>query len=377
MNDRKIQIFSNSLGSEELNALKDVFESKWLFFGKKTTEFEEKFAEKINSKKFLFTNGCTNSIHMCLQVLNLEKDDEVIMPSNVFMSCPSSVVLLGGTPIFCDVEKETNNIDVNHCKSLINEKTKAIIIIHYGGYPCKFDELKEIAKDIPIIEDSANSTYSLYKGRACGTLGTFGCFSFDAMKIICCGEGGGISVNDEKYLSKLLNLRFLGLPPNSSGAKLSENNKRWWITELDCPGIKHVNSDIQAAIMIEQLKKLDTFLYRRNEITNQYDKILGKNKLITLQPKDTEHFNSNHYFYWIKIDAKYRDGLINYLKDNNIYCTVKYWPLHMTKLFGTQQVLENIENNIEEIINLPIHQNITDDDVILICELINKYLRII
>lgn len=373
MSDKKIQIFSNSLGKEELNAVKEVFESKWLFFGNKTKLFEEEFAKKIKSNNFLFTNGCTNSIHMCLQALEIGIDDEVVMPSNIFMSCPSSVLMLGGKPIFCDVESDTNNIDIEHCKTLITNKTKAIIILHYGGFPCKFDELKEIAGDIPIIEDSANSTYSFYKGKLCGTLGTFGCFSFDAMKILCCGEGGGISVNDDRYLNKLLNLRFLGLPPNSSGAKLSQNNKRWWITELDCPGIKHVNCDIQAAIMIEQLKKLDSFINRRNEITELYDSILIKNNYITLQPKNTKEMISNHYFYWIKVHEKYRDNLINHLKDNNVYCTVKYWPLHLTNLFKSEQKLEVVERNIEQIINLPIHQNITDKDVNFICKLINDF----
>ena len=100
---------------------------------------------------------------------------------------------------------------------------------------------------------------------------------------------------------------------------------------------------------------------------------MGKNNYITLQPKNTEELISNHYFYWIKVDEKYRDNLINYLKDNNVYCTVKYWPLHLTKLFKTEQKLNVVEKNIEQIINLPIHQNITDEDVKLICNLINDF----
>ena len=148
MSEKQIQVFSNSLGSQELNAVKRVFDSKWLFHGNEQKLFEENFGNKIKSKKFLFTNGCTNSIHMCLQALDIKRGDEVIMPSNSFISCPASVKMLGGTPIFCDIEKETNNIDINSCKEKITKKTKAVIILHYGGYPCKFDELKEIVKDM-------------------------------------------------------------------------------------------------------------------------------------------------------------------------------------------------------------------------------------
>jgi dTDP-4-amino-4,6-dideoxygalactose transaminase len=369
-----IQLFSNSLGAEELDAVKKVFDSKWLFHGKEQNLFEKNFGNKIKSKKFLFTNGCTNSIHMCLQALGIKQGDEVIMPSNSFISCPASVKMLGGTPVFCDIEKETNNIDINSCKEKITKKTKAVIILHYGGYPCKFDELKEIVKDIPIIEDSANSTYSLYKGRVCGTLGTFGCFSFDAMKMICCGEGGGISVNDTKYIDKLLKFRFLGLPPRASGVDKSKNENIWWTREPDCYGIKHVSCDIQAAIMNVQLTKLDSFIERRNEVTTLYNQILSNNKYVTLQKQNDKDFISNHYLYWIKVDKKYRNNLINYLKDNgSIYCTVKYWPLHLTKLYNDNQTYTNVEEMIDTIINLPIHQNIKDEDVILICKIINDF----
>lgn len=371
----KIQCFSNTLDDKELAAVKRVFDSKWLFMGNECQKFEQEFAEKINSKHVLFTNGCTNSMHMCLQVLNIGPGDQVIMPTISFMSCASSVQLLGATPVFCDVD-DNLNISPTSLKNVITENTKAIIVLHYGGVPCDMDEILKIAQDIPIIEDAANSPYSLYKGRVCGTLGTFGCYSFDAMKIMCAGEAGAISVNDEKYIDKLYNLRFLGLPrTGKSGEERSKTSRIWWQVALECPSIKYNSCDITAAITREQLLKLPKFLDKRALLMQTYDELLKDIDGITVYPRPNYDYTSCNYFYWIIVDNNKRDDLINHLKNQDIYCTVKYWPLHKIDIFNDGKTYKNAERLVDSIINLPMHQNMSILDVRYIAKTIDTYLN--
>lgn len=365
-----INVFSNNVGKNELEALGKVFDSKWLFFGKETENFEKEFAEKVGSRKILMTNGCTNSMHMCLEALGIKEGDEVLMPTVSFVSCASSVKMFGATPVFCDVGDDMN---IDPEKIQINNNTKAIIVLHYGGNPCDMDRIKEKVGNIPIIEDSACSTYSLYKGKACGTLGTFGCYSFDAMKIMCVGEAGAISINNPRYDDVLHNIRFLGLPPtNKSGVERSVSLERWWEMDIARPAIKYTPSDVIACITKQQLKKLDKFISAREKIYNFY-----KQNFENFNHVDFIDVNKNctscYYFFTIKVDIKSRDKLINYLKNKNIYCTVKYWPLNKIKIFQDKNIYHNTEDMIERIINIPIHQNITMDDAKYIVDTIKNF----
>ena len=263
-----IQIFSNSLGKEELKAVEKVFESKWVGAADETLKFEKQFGERINSKYSLSFNCATAILYGSMKILNIKPGDEVLIPTVNFIGCANAIIDAGAKPVFCDVDLNTFNITPEEIERKMTKKTTALLLLHYGGNPAPFDEIKEVSGDIKIIEDSCNTLFSKYKDRYCGTLGDIGCFSFDAMKILVTGDGGMMTFQDEEYYEKTLQYRYLGLVSKiKSGVdSLQEEKKTWWEIELGCKSGRFISNDIISAIALEQMKKVDGFISRRKDI---------------------------------------------------------------------------------------------------------------
>ena len=189
-----IPVFQPSLGNEELEAIKEVFDSNWIGKGPKTSEFENQLANKIGCsiENVLTTTCCTEGAFQILDYLGIGKGDEVIIPSISFVGIGNAILKLGATPVFCDVEKDTLNVTSYDIYQKITQKTKAVIILHYGGLPCEMDSLVRLCKqnNIKLIEDNACSPFSTYKNKNTGTIGDFGIWSFDSMKILVAGACG-------------------------------------------------------------------------------------------------------------------------------------------------------------------------------------------
>lgn len=360
-----IQIFSNSLGEEELQAIKLVFESKWIGYGKETKLFEKELSDKIN-RPILVTNSCTSALYMSMKILDIGKGDEVIIPSIHFIGAANAIIDVGAKPVFADVDLKYLNILPQEIERLRNKNTKALMLLHYGGHPCDMDEIYKYSKELYIIEDSANSPFSKYKGKNCGTLGDIGCFSFDAMKILCMGDGGAICMRGGLY-NKALEYRYFGIKNQQSGID-SLNKERWWETELNCISNRNINCDILSAIGRIQLKKVDKFIERRKEIWGRYQ---GELFMFERPPEPLPQTQSSYYFYWIKSEE--RDKLAKYLIDNEVYCTFKYPPLHLIDYYNSKVKLPNSELLNEKVLNIPIHQNLSDNDVSKIIETLKKF----
>ncbi|MDI6788316.1 MAG: aminotransferase class I/II-fold pyridoxal phosphate-dependent enzyme, partial [Planctomycetota bacterium] len=186
-----IQLFKPFFGEEELEALREPFETGWIGLGPKTAEFEKKFAEFIGVKYAVGVNSCTSALDLALKLLEIRHGDEVIVPTMTFVSTAHVVAYNLATPIFADVDEKTLAIDLEDVKRKITLRTKAIIPVHYSGRPCDMDALKKIAGDkIAIIEDAAHGCGADYKGKKCGSIGDIGCFSFHAVKNLAMGDGG-------------------------------------------------------------------------------------------------------------------------------------------------------------------------------------------
>lgn len=370
-----IQIFSNTLGKEELSAVEKVFQSSWVGFGPQTKEFEKKFAEKINAQTCLMVNSASAATYLVLKALGIGKNDEVIIPTINFIACSNSVIELGAKPVFADVDEKYFNLLPSEIDRLKTSKTKAVILLHYGGHPINIDEIKDAANDLLIIEDSANSLLSKYKGKNCGTLGDAGFFTFDAMKILSTGDGGAIVVKDEEYLTVLQSLRFLGLAlQKTSGIdSLMGKNRHWWEIELDEISNRFLMNDIAASIGLVQLNKIDSFIKRRKEIWNYYQSELKEIDQLILPPEPLEQTESSYYLYWIKVKNNLRDELANYLIENDIYVTFRYYPLHLIKKYNINIVLPNSEKILNEALNIPLHQNLSELDVEKIISTIKKF----
>lgn len=362
MNKIKIQLFSNSLGNEELEAIKPIFDSKWIGFGNEAKLFEKELGKQIGCSRLLAVNSCTSALFMSMKILGIGPGDEVIIPSINFIGAANAVLEVGAKPVFADVDLKYLNIMPEEIERLRNKNTKALILLHYGGHPCDMEKIREITEGIYIIEDSANSILSKYKGVNCGTLGDIGCFSFDAMKILSIGDGGAIAIKDEKLFEKAEQLRYLGIKNRQSGIDaLKDKACRWWETELYRSSGRYITNDILSAIGRIQLRKLGGFIKRRKEIWSIYQRELSNLDWLTTPPEPLPETESSFYLYWIK--AKERDKLARHLIENGIYCTFRYYPLHLIKYYGHEERLINSESLSNVTLNIPIHQNLSDSDI--------------
>jgi len=369
-----ISIFSNSLGKEELSALESVFDSKWLGASSKTLEFEKQFRELINSKYSLSYNCATAALYDSMRLIGIEEGDEVLIPSINFIGCANAIIDNGGKPVFCDVDRTTLNIMPHEIAKKRTYRTKAVLLLHYGGHPCDMDEIYKYCDGLTIIEDSANSVYSSYKGKYCGTLGDIGCFSFDAMKILVTGDGGMMTFQNEKYYDKALSYRYLGLTnKDKSGVDSMKDGKNtWWEITLAETAGRYVSNDIASAIGLEQLKKLYGFIERRKEIWNIYKSELSDVDWLFLPPEPLDNCTSSYYLFWLQM--KQRDKFAKHMVDNGIYVTFRYYPLHLIEHYNNwDNQLPNTEFINDRTINIPLHQNLSDNDVEYIIKTIKEF----
>jgi len=363
-----INLFQPQLGNEELSEISKVFNSNWIGKGQKVSEFEDKFAKslKSSSKKFISTTSCTEGIFLSADIFNFCPKDEIIIPTISFPSIGSAVLDSGAKLVFCDVDKHSLNVTVNHIKPHINNRTKALFLTHYGGIPCDMDPLVSLCKkhNIYIIEDSACSVQSFYKAKACGTIGDMGIWSFDAMKTLSTGDGGMIYLKNLDFINTAKERLYLGLPNKSkSGLDSSkEENTHWWEYSMNRTGRRAIMNDITASIGLSQLIKVNSFISIRERIFMHYMENLNGVGDIRVPPMPEFDFKSSYYFFWIQ--TKYRDNLATYLLERGIYTTFRYWPLHKVDLFNSFSTDDYPESEFASsfTLNLPLHQSLSDDD---------------
>jgi len=239
------------------------------------------------------------------------------------------------------------------------------------------DEIKEAAGNILIFEDSANSVSSTYHGKRCGTLGDGGVFSFDAMKTLVMGDGGALVLKDDKVFDLVKSIRHLGFAPTTtSGLDALKKGKaeRWWEYDVTMPSGRFISNDILAAIARVQLKKLSSFIRKRKQIWNTYQKELCNTPGLTLPPEPAANTEGSYYLYCIKA-GKFRDDLAHFLKEKGVYTTFRYFPLHMVKHYKDRSRLPRAERINEEALNIPVHQNLSDQDVALIISSVKEFVK--
>ena len=249
-----INVFGSKVGKEELAQVTESISNQWMGMGPKTKEFEKRMAERLKADKFILVDSGSNGLYLALTLLNLPAGSEVIVPSFIWVSCAQAVMLAGCVPVFCDVDIDSQNVTADLIKPHITDKTSAIMVVHYGGLAVEMDPILELG--YPIIEDACHAVDSIYKGKACGTIGDVGVYSFDAVKNLSMGEGGGVVSNRKEAMERADVLRYCGI--GKSGFEASTHGKeRWWEYNIVEPFIKMNPSDIAAGIGLAQLSKLD------------------------------------------------------------------------------------------------------------------------
>lgn len=272
MEKRIIPISLPHTGEEEWLATKEPIMTGWLTAGPKVREFEEIFAKRHGVKYAMAVTSATTALHLALVALDIKEGDEVIVPAFTWISTANVVLYCGAKVVFVDVDRNTFNIDVNDLKQKITSKTKAIIPVHLFGLCADMDAVKKVAGNIPLVEDGACAAGAGYKGQPAGSLGTLGCFSFHPRKSVTTGEGGMITTNDDRLAEIISTLR-------NHGASISEEQrhhgaKPYILPDFNMLGFNYRMTDLQAAVGIVQLKKLDLFIDERARWAKYYDEQL-------------------------------------------------------------------------------------------------------
>ncbi|WP_424185783.1 DegT/DnrJ/EryC1/StrS family aminotransferase [Actinokineospora sp. G85] len=370
-----INVFQPTLGERELAAVAEVFACNWLGHGPRTRAFEAAFAEHlgVEPEHLVFINSATAGLFTSVELLDLHAGDEVVLPSISFVAAGNAVVSTGATPVFCDVDPATLNPTAEHIATAITPRTKAVLVLHYGGRPGDIAAIAELcrARGIPLIEDAACAVASSAHGTAVGTFGDLAMWSFDAMKVLVTGDGGMLYVRDREQADRARALVYHGLA-QSSGFLKAKVAHRWWELNVIAPGRRQIGNDITAAIGLVQLDRLPDFIARRAEVVVTYDRELRDIEGLELPPALPGGHVSSHYFYWVRMPARIRDAVATDLLEAGVYTTFRYPPLHKVPAYASAAVLPGAEQAAEETLNLPLHQGLTDDDVRLVVTELRK-----
>ena len=323
---------------KETEYIKEAVEKNGMICGDGpfTKKCSQWMKERFQTKNVLLTTSCTHALEMAAFLADIQPGDEVIMPSYTFVSTADAFVLRGATCVFVDIRPDTMNIDETKIEEAITEKTKAIVPVHYAGVSCAMDEIMAIAKkyNLKVVEDAAQGVNAFYKGKALGTIGDFGCYSFHETKNYSMGEGGAILFQDDRYLEPAEILREKGT--NRSQYFRGQIDKYTWVGY----GSSYLPSDMNAAYLWAQLEEADKINDKRLSIWNFYHEELKEleDKGVLERPYIPEYATHNAHMYYIKVkDLRVRTKLLAYLKEHGILSVFHYVPLHSAtagKKFG-------------------------------------------
>ena len=351
----------------EMDNIKKAIESMHICgdgaFTKKCSEYLEKLT---GTSKCLLTTSCTHALEMAALLCDIKEGDEEIMPSYTFVSTADAFVLRGATPVFVDIRPDTMNIDETLIEAAITEKTKAIAVVHYAGVACEMDVIMDIARrhHLKVVEDAAQAIMCTYKGKALGTIGDFGCFSFHETKNFSMGEGGAILIRDPEYIEKAEILREKGTD-RSKYYRGQVDKYRWQNF-----GSSYLPSDINAAYLYSQFEVAETINQARLDRFHQYYELLtplmeaGRIELPVI-PEGCEQ--NGHMFYIKTKDMEERTALIDFLKENDIMAVFHYIPLHTAPAgmkFGRFHGMDRYTTKeSERLLRLPMFYQLTPEQV--------------
>lgn len=359
-------------GAEELAQVKEAFEYGYFGLAFKVNEFEEKLGAYLNSdRQVIAVNTGTSALHIALDALDLKEDDEVILPSFTFVATAQAVTACGAKPVFCEVDPETMLMDIEDVKKRITAKTKVIIPVHYAGACCDMDALMALKEqyDLRIIEDAAHAIGSEYQGKKIGSFGDITCFSFDSIKVMTCGEGGAVVTNDGELAEIIRKKRLLGIDRKAMHVK--DWKQRSWIYDVPFGGFRYHMSNINAAIGLAQLAKLDTFIARRRELCHKYMEELSGIEGIELPVCEFDTIAP--FMFVIRVKDEKRDALKSFLMENDIESGISYIPCHTYSFYEEQQSMPITEKVFKEVLCLPMHFELTDENICEVASVIRKF----
>lgn len=368
-----ISVFGSLVGPAEIDNVKSCMESQWMGFGGNVARFEERFSAKFGVPHFAMVDSGSNALYMAVTLLGLPKGSEIILPTFTWVSCAQAILLAGHLPVFCDVDPVTMNVRREDVEPHLSPRTGAVMVVHYAGLPVDLAPLMELG--LPIIEDAAHAVCSTYRGRPCGAIAEVGIYSFDAVKNLTTGEGGGIATRDPALIERARVMRYCGIGKSGFEAAVSgtSGRSRWWEYNIQEPFIKMLPTNIAAGIGLAQLERIDQLQARRRQIWDHYQREFGRLGAITTPQEAAEGDTHSYFTYCIRVPR--RDELAQFLLDNGVYTTLRYHPLHLNRLYGQMDVrLPNAETLNEDCLSIPLHPRLSDDEVDKVVTLIKRFM---
>jgi UDP-4-amino-4,6-dideoxy-N-acetyl-beta-L-altrosamine transaminase len=368
------------LDNDDINEVVKILRSDWLTSGPKVAEFEKRFAEYIGCRHAVALNSCTAALHLALILSGIKEGDEVITTPFTFTATVNTILYQNAKPVFVDIDKDTFNIDPDKIEEKINKKTRAIVILHYGGHPCNLDRIYSLAEkyNLPVIEDAAHAVGAEYKGKKIGGFGKLAAFSFHAVKNMTTGEGGMLTTNNKELARRARILRLQGMDKDA-WARNSNGIPPWYYRILFL-GYKYNMTDMQASLGISQLKKLDSFIEKRDYLSNIYDKYLN-NIYEVITPRVSSEMKHARHLYPICLRTEdmriSRDDFISRLLEKGISTSVHFIPLHLQPFFrknfhckrGDFPVAEDI---FKRTLSLPLYPGMSEKEVCDVVECIDE-----
>ena len=383
--DTKLFYGHQYIDEADVKAVTEVLTSDYLTCGPKVTELEQRLCELTNTKYAVVCSNGTAALHIAAMAAGLGEGDELITTPITFAASANCALYCGAKPVFADIDPETYNIDPDCVEKLITDKTKIVVAVDYTGQAVDHERLFKICKDkgIRLIIDGAHAIGTSYAGQMEGSLADMTTFSFHPVKTVTGGEGGAVLTNDEELYKKLLLFRAHGITRDASLLE-HESHGPWYYEQIDL-GYNYRITDIQCALILSQLDKLEMFSRRRKEIVKKYNEAFSKIPELFVQ-KEIPESDTTRHLYILRIKPELlntdRKGFFEALAAENICCNVHYipvyWHPYYEKLGYKKGLCPNAEKLYWEMLSLPLYYSLTDkdvDDVIKAVEKIVNYYR--
>ena len=372
---RKIRLSKSCLGSEEKDAVVRVLDKEFLGMGEEVGLLEQELAAYLNLKNssVVCVNTGTAALHLALSALDIGIGDEVLVPSITYLASLQAISATGAKPVICDVLEDSVLIDPQDARTRITPNTKAIMPVHYASNSYGLDAIYNLAQEfnLRVVEDAAHSIGSKQGENFIGSSGDILCFSFDGIKNMTSGEGGAVVTADPIVLQRIKDARLLGVMKDTE-KRLS--GQRSWFFDVEHQGYRFHMSNIMAAIGREQLKKLNNFGIKRRQLVNVYRKSLSAvNGISHLNYPVTEIVP---HICIIKITNGLRNQLMEFLRSKGVECGVHYQPNHLLTFYRTNYSLPIAEKLFEQLLTLPLHADLSVEDVDYVCNHIKEFMRV-
>jgi len=370
------------IGQAEIDEVVDTLRSGWITTGPKTKEFERRFAEYIGARYAIAVNSCTGGLHVALAAAGIGPGDEVIVPTMTFCATANVVVHLGATPILVDVEPDTLNIDTQRLQAAISPRTKAVIPVHLYGHPCDMDRIGEIAEahKLLVIEDAAHAVAAEWHGQRIGSFSPATAFSFYATKNLTTAEGGMVTTDDDEYAEKMRIWTLHGISRDAWKRYTAEGS---WYYEVAVPGFKYNLTDLQSALGLHQLARLEVMTRRRAELAARYCTGLCELPEVELPVVRSKVRHAWHLFMIrlelekLKVD---RAEFIECLRSEGIGSSVHFIPLHRQPYYRDRFGLQPGDFPVadaayERLVSLPLYTRMTQRDVDDVIEAVRRVVQ--